>query len=134
MTNFDCWRFCAFFLLLPVLCLMGCSEGDVQKAPGTYTITVVDPNGKSAVGTARVSAAGDLYVIAIESEVLDVAFSGTLVADTLTATFTDSESNTNTAIIRFTWDRDRFTGSLQRDEGLYTFEAVRTGPLDVGWG
>ncbi|MDP3981454.1 MAG: hypothetical protein Q8Q33_08590 [Chlamydiota bacterium] len=114
--------------MLPFLFLTGCPKGDVQKAPGTYTITVVNPDGKSAVGTARVTASGNLYVVVIESGVLNVAFSGELEADTLTASFTDEASFTNTATIRFTWDRDRFTGSLQRSNGLYTLEAVRIGP------
>jgi hypothetical protein len=111
----------AIFISFILICvsLVGCDEGDVQKASGNYEVTVVDPNGKSAVGTASVANSGDFFSIVINSSVGDFAITGTLVDDKIETTFTDASGGSATAVIQFSPDRSTFTGSIQTSTGLF---------------
>jgi hypothetical protein len=107
------------FVLICASFLVGCDEGDVQKASGNYEVTVVDPNGKSAVGTASVTNSGDFFSIVINSSVGDFAIAGTLVDDKIETTFTDASGGSSTAVIQFSPDRSTFTGTIQTSTGLF---------------
>jgi len=99
--------------------MVGCDEGDVQKASGAYEVTVVDPMGMSTVGTASVTNSGDFFSIVIHSSLGDFAFTGTLVDDKIETTFTDASGSSATAVIQFSPDRSTFTGSIQTSTGLF---------------
>jgi hypothetical protein len=107
------------FILICVSLMMGCDDGDVQKASGNYEVTVVDPSGKSAVGTASVANSGDFFSIVINSAVGDFAFAGTLADNKIETTFTDASGSSATAVIQFSPDRSTFTGSIQTSTGLF---------------
>lgn len=118
-------------IVLTVQCVLacaalfsGCSDGDVRKASGNYEVTVVDPAGKSAVGSASVTNSGDVFSIVINSSVGRFAFTGQLVDDQINTTFTDSATGTVTALIQFSPDRSTFTGNIQTTSGLFVVRGI----------
>ena len=129
------------FLALAVL---GCDQGDVKKAAGNYEVTVIDPKGRSAVGSATVSNSGDFFSIVINSSVGNFAVAGTLNNNVIETEFTDSAGGAATARFQFSVDRSTFTGTIQTTlvttdtttgsttqstAGLYVIRGTKLSPL-----
>ena len=109
------------FLLgvLSVLSIQGCDEGNVRKASGQYSVTVVNPSNQSSVGTASISNSGDFFSVIIDSATGRFAFSGQMTNNQIEVTYKDSEGGDIAVLLQFSVDRSTFTGNIQTSAGLY---------------
>lgn len=117
IRNFS-WIF-PFVGFLFITLIQGCDNGDVKKASGEYSVTVVNPAHQSSVGTASVGNSGDYFSVTINSNTGKFAFSGQMTNNQITATYKDSEGSDVTALLQFSVDRSTFTGNIQTASGLY---------------
>ena len=112
-------------VLFALFAFAGCDNGDIEKASGDYEVTVIDPNGNSAVGSASVSNSGDTFSIVIHSSAGDFAIIGSLIGNELEVTFTDSSGSSATAFFEFSIDRSTFTGSISTTTGVFVVRGIR---------
>jgi len=146
MFRFDLLKKCgaySYLLLLGFLvCLTlassGCEEGSVEDPDGSYSVNIIfsppsnlnttgtgssGNQAQSATGTAQVTRSGDLFSIFVESSILNIAFSGNIVANDMETTIVDSSGDTVTILLTFGDKRRDFSGTISFTSGTYTLIA-----------
>lgn len=130
-------------LMLLVVFNQGCDEGQVQDPnEGDYSVNIIfspainlntsststsGSQAKSSTGSAEVNRTSDVFTIFIKSDILNIGFSGEIIADDLNTTVVDQNGDTVTINITFGDKRTDFAGTISFASGSYALVARKYG-------